>query len=76
MELLSTRTPIDLESPSFRQGLPESRLQGCITNDSVTYGIKSVASARGSHPWLLDSGNPCRNDGLRAGDNCDIENKQ
>jgi hypothetical protein len=33
--------------PSSRHGLPRSRAQGCI---------------KACHPWLLDSGTPCRND--------------
>jgi hypothetical protein len=39
-----------LNSTSYRHGLPVSRPHGC----DLSLG----------HPWLLDSGNPCRNDVL------------
>ncbi len=68
------RTPIAFESPSFRQGLPESKLQGCATMHRFTKshhtrqdaGIQCQGWQTSNHPLLLDSGNPCRNDGLRV----------
>jgi hypothetical protein len=68
-----------IPDPSFRQGLPESRLQGCNGGNAVKlrhshlFGwdlfnlmrlpeLKSQGWQKGSHPCVLDTGNPCRYD--------------
>jgi cytochrome c-type biogenesis protein CcmH len=50
--------------PSFRQGLPESRTQGCDGAKEISYSKKRTIKFRHCHPWLLDLGNPCRDDVL------------
>ena len=49
---------------SFRQGLPESRLQGCKSEKENSSFKKMGIIFWRSHPWLLDLGNPCRDDVL------------
>ena len=53
-----------VKMPSFRQGLPESRTQGGNDSKKNSYSKKMVINFRHCHPWLLDLGNPCRDDAL------------
>jgi hypothetical protein len=53
---------------SFRQGLPETLYNGgaghLVAKDGKRKGCARSIGGAISHPCSLDSGNPCRNDGL------------
>jgi len=53
------------KSTSFRQGLPETRAQGCECSSFRQFPrCKTYRQLGHCHPWLLDPGNPCRDDGV------------
>ena len=51
-------------SPSFWQGLPEPKTAKRIQNTGMYLCVCQRVYSCLRHPWLLDCGSPCRNDGF------------